>query len=41
VKATQRALETRNPALALIWVQEKGEREIRKASHGGLFACFW
>ena len=31
VKAAQRALETRNPALALIWVQEKDEPEIRKA----------
>ena len=31
VKAAQRALETRNPALALIWVQEKDEREIQKA----------
>ena len=28
VKAAQRALETRNPALVLIWVQEKDEREI-------------
>ena len=31
VKAAQRALETRNPAFALIWVQEKDEREIRTA----------
>jgi hypothetical protein len=31
VKAAQRALETRNPALVLIWVQEKGEPEIRRA----------
>ena len=31
VKAAQRALETRNPALALIWVQEKDEREILNA----------
>jgi hypothetical protein len=31
VKAAQRALETRNPALALIWVQEKDEPEIRNA----------
>ena len=31
VKAAQRALETRNPALVLIWVQEKDEREIRIA----------
>jgi hypothetical protein len=31
VKAAQRALETRNPALALIWVQEKDEREIQNA----------
>ncbi|HEU4893348.1 MAG TPA: DUF6448 family protein [Vicinamibacterales bacterium] len=31
VKAAQRALETRNPALVLIWVQEKDEPEIRKA----------
>jgi hypothetical protein len=31
VKAAQRALETRNPALVLIWVQEKDESEIRKA----------
>ena len=29
VKAAQRALETRNPAFALIWVQERDEREIR------------
>jgi hypothetical protein len=29
VKAAQRALETRNPAFALIWVQESDEREIR------------
>ena len=27
VKAAQRALETRNPALLLIWVQEKDEPE--------------
>jgi hypothetical protein len=31
VKAAQRALETRNPALVLIWVQEQDEPEIRKA----------
>jgi hypothetical protein len=31
VKAAQRALETRNPALVLIWVQEEDEREIRTA----------
>ena len=31
VKAAQRALDTRNPALALIWVQEKDETEIRNA----------
>jgi len=31
VKAAQRALETRNPALVLIWVQEADEPEIRKA----------
>jgi hypothetical protein len=31
VKAAQRALETRNPALALIWVQERDEPEIRNA----------
>ena len=31
VKAAQRALETRNPALVLIWVQEKDEREIQTA----------
>lgn len=31
VKAAQRALETRNPAVALIWVQEKDEHEIRSA----------
>ena len=31
VKAAQRALETRNPALVLIWVQEKDEPEIRAA----------
>ena len=31
VKAAQRALETGDPALALIWVQEKDEPEIRKA----------
>ena len=30
VKAAQRALETHNPALVLIWVQEKDEAEIRK-----------
>ena len=31
VKAAQRALETRNPAFALIWVQEKDAREIQSA----------
>ena len=31
VKAAQRALDTRDPALVLIWVQEKDEPEIRKA----------
>ena len=31
VKAAQRALETRNAALVLIWVQKKDEPEIRKA----------
>ena len=31
VKAAQRALETRNPAFALIWVQEEDEREIQAA----------
>jgi hypothetical protein len=31
VKAAQRALETRNPALVLIWVQERDEPDIRKA----------
>ena len=31
VKSAQRALKTRNPALVLIWVQEKDEPEIRKA----------
>jgi hypothetical protein len=31
VKAAQRALDTRNPARVLIWVQEKDEPEIRKA----------
>ena len=31
VKAAQRALETRNPALVLIWVQDKDEAEIRAA----------
>jgi uncharacterized protein DUF6448 len=31
VKAAQRALDTRNPALVLIWVQGKDEPEIRKA----------
>jgi hypothetical protein len=31
VMAAQRALETRNPAFALIWVQEKDEREIQSA----------
>ena len=31
VKAAQRALETGNPALVLIWVQEKDEPEIRAA----------
>jgi hypothetical protein len=30
VKAAERALETRNPALVLIWVQEKDEPEIRQ-----------
>jgi hypothetical protein len=36
VKAAQRALETRNPALALIWVQEKDEREIQTAFNQAL-----
>lgn len=31
VKAAQQALDTRNPALALIWVQAKDEPEIRTA----------
>ena len=31
VKAAQRALATRNPALVLIWVQQKDEPEIRNA----------
>jgi hypothetical protein len=31
VKAAQRALETRNPALVLIWVQPGDEREIQAA----------
>jgi hypothetical protein len=31
VKVAQRALDTRNPALVLIWVQEKDDLEIRKA----------
>jgi hypothetical protein len=31
VKAAQRALDTRNPALVLIWVQAKDEPEIRTA----------
>jgi hypothetical protein len=31
VKAAQRALDTRDPALVLIWVQGKDEPEIRKA----------
>ncbi|HET7696572.1 MAG TPA: DUF6448 family protein [Vicinamibacterales bacterium] len=31
VKAAQRALESRNPAFALIWVQQKDEREVRAA----------
>ena len=31
VKAAQRALDTRNPAFALIWVQAKDEPEIRTA----------
>ena len=31
VKAAQRALEARNPALVLIWVQHKDEAEIRAA----------
>jgi Family of unknown function (DUF6448) len=31
VKAAQRALDTRNPAIALIWVQAKDEPEIRTA----------
>jgi hypothetical protein len=29
VKAAQRALETRNPALAIMWVQPNDEREIQ------------
>ena len=31
VKAAQRALDTGNPALVLIWVEEKDEPEIRKS----------
>jgi hypothetical protein len=31
VKAAQRALDTRNPALVLIWVRSQDEREIREA----------
>ena len=31
VKAAQRAIDTRNPAFALIWVQAKDEPEIRTA----------
>jgi hypothetical protein len=31
VKAAQRALDTRNPAFALIWVQATDEPEIRTA----------
>jgi hypothetical protein len=31
VKAAQRALETRNPALVLIWVQPQDDREIQAA----------
>jgi hypothetical protein len=31
VTAAQRALDTRNPSLVLIWVQEKDEREIQAA----------
>jgi hypothetical protein len=31
VRAAQRALETRNSALVLIWVQDKDEREIQTA----------
>ena len=31
VTAAQRALDTRNPALVLIWVREKDEPEIRRA----------
>ena len=31
VKAAQRALDTRDPTLALIWVQERDEPEIRAA----------
>jgi hypothetical protein len=31
VRAAQQALDTRNPALALIWVQAHDEREIRMA----------
>lgn len=31
VKAAQRALETRNPALALVWVQAQDEAEVRSA----------
>jgi hypothetical protein len=31
VKAAQRALETRNPGLVLIWVHPEDEDEIQKA----------
>jgi hypothetical protein len=36
VKAAQKALETRNPALVLIWVQTKDEPEIRAAFNQAL-----
>jgi hypothetical protein len=36
VKAAQKALDARNPALVLIWVQEKDEPEIRAAFNQAL-----
>ena len=37
VKAAQIALDTRNPALVLIWVQQKDEPEIRAAFERSLW----
>jgi len=41
VKAAQRALETRNPALVLIWVPEKDEPEIQTAFERTLAVRFF